>query len=121
MLQAIESLPVRGHSTFLVRPNGRPFDERRFNKAFAGWVKAAGLPEICVPHGLRRSFTSQSAESGCTTKELQAGGGWRTMTEPGKYSEDADRLLLALSAAAKRRAARAKLTNSSAQFVESAN
>jgi integrase len=105
--KAIESLPIRGHSTFLVRSDGRPYDERSFNKDFADWVKAAGLPSICVPHGLRRSFAAQRAESGCSASELQAAGGWKTWKEPQYYSADANRIRLALSAAAKRRAAHA--------------
>jgi integrase len=106
LLQALEACPVSGHSTFLVRSDGRPFDERSFNKAFAGWVKIAGLPTKCVPHGLRRSFAAQRAESGCSASELQAAGGWKTWKEPQHYTADANRLTLALSAAAKQRAAR---------------
>ena len=77
---------------------------------FAKWATAAGLPAHCRLHGLKKGGMRRLAEDGNTTHELMAISGHRTLTEVQRYTDDANRKLLAKSGMAKKRA-QSKNTN----------
>jgi hypothetical protein len=102
LLTAIEACPSPPEAlTFLTNEWGRPFGKKGFNTWFRKQVAAAGLPDICVPHGLRKGGGRIMAESECTSQEIMAVGGWSTLREVERYTKAADRKRLAARAQAK--------------------
>ncbi|UPK05216.1 site-specific integrase [Bradyrhizobium sp. 170] len=75
---------------------------------FAGWVKAAGLPDKCRIHSLKKGGMRRGAEARLTTRELMAKSGHKSYAEVQRYTDAADQLLLADSGAKKEREAREK-------------
>jgi integrase len=98
---AIAACPSGGHLTFLTTERGAPVSEREFNRAFRAAVKAAGLPETCVPHGLRKACARRLAEQGCTSPQIAAITGHRTLKEVERYIFAYDRKRAAKDAMAK--------------------
>jgi hypothetical protein len=49
---------------------GKPFAPDGFGNYMADKIEAAGLPERCVTHGLRKAVARRLAESGCTANEI---------------------------------------------------
>jgi hypothetical protein len=61
-------------------------------------IALASLPSRCVAHGLRKAAARRLAEAGCTTKEIAAITGHRTLSEIERYTKAADQKRLALAA-----------------------
>jgi hypothetical protein len=97
---AIDACPSK-HLTYLHTKHGAPRSPMALGDA-------AGLPKQCSIHGLRKGNLRRHADAGATTKELQALGGHKSLSALQPYVDDADKKLLAVSAAAKlkRRATR---------------
>jgi integrase len=107
LIAAINACPSPETSlTFLVNEWGRPFNARTFNEWFAEQVAAAGLPDVCTPHGLRKASSCIMVENGCTAKQLMAKTGHRSLAVAQGYVDKADQPLLAAQAQAKIAAAR---------------
>ena len=70
---------------------------------FAKWATEAGLPAYCRLHGLKKGGMRRLAEAGGTAHELMAISGHRTLSEVQRYTEDANRKLLADTGMAKKR------------------
>jgi integrase len=87
--------------TFLTNEWGRPFSRKSFNSWFRQQVAAAGLPDTCVPHGLRKAACRTMAENDCTPHEIAAVSGHTTLREVERYTKAADRKRLAARAQAK--------------------
>jgi enterobacteria phage integrase len=51
---------------------GDPFASNGFGNFMADKIAAAGLPERCVTHGLRRAAARRLAEAGCSANEIMA-------------------------------------------------
>ena len=99
---AIEACPSSPESlTFLTNEWGRPFSKKSFNAWFRKQVAAAGLPDTCVPHGLRKASCVTMAESDCTPHEIMSVSGHRTLKEVERYTRGADHKRLAARAQAK--------------------
>jgi enterobacteria phage integrase len=64
-------------------------------------IAAAGLPDRCVLHGLRKAAARRLAEAGCTEKEIAAVTGHTTLKEVARYTRAADQKRLAAGAVAK--------------------
>jgi len=64
-------------------------------------IAAAGLPDRCVLHGLRKAAARRLAEAGCTEKEIAAVTGHTTLKEVARYTRAADQNRLAAGAVAK--------------------
>src|SRR5262249_15980621 len=63
---AIDACPSPPASlTFLTNAWGRPFTKKGFGDWFREQVAATGLPDTCVPHGLRKAACRIMAESDC--------------------------------------------------------
>jgi integrase len=52
-------------------------------------IAKAGLPDHCVLHGLRKAATRRLAEAGCTTLQIMAVTGHKTLAEVERYTEAA--------------------------------
>jgi hypothetical protein len=79
LLAAIEACPSAPESlTFLTNEWGQPFSKKGFNDWFRKQVAAAGLPDTCVPHGLRKAGCRIMAESDCTAHEIMSVSGHST-------------------------------------------
>ena len=102
LLAAIEACPSPPQSlTFLTNEWGRPFSKRHFNNWFRKQVAAAGLPDTCVPHGLRKAGCVAMAEADCTPHEIMSVSGHASLKEVQRYTQAADRKRLAARAQAK--------------------
>ena len=60
---------------------GKEFSEKGFSNFMADTIGEAGLPERCVTHGLRKAAARRLAETGCSSKEIAAITGHRTLAE----------------------------------------
>jgi integrase len=97
-LRAVLDATPREHLTFLVTATGRPYGGNAFSEQFRKWCDAAGLPQRCKPHGLRKAACRRLAEAGCSTKEIMAISGHATMKEIVRYTDAADQARLARNA-----------------------
>lgn len=57
---------------FLLRKNGRPYNDDLFGRHFAKWAAEAGLPDCCRAHGIRKAFGKRAAMDGATPYEIGA-------------------------------------------------
>ncbi len=81
--------------------NGRAMTSRRLSNLMADAIDAAGLPDECVAHGLRKAALRRLAEGAATGKQMQAVSGHRTLAELDRYTAAADQRRLAKGAMAK--------------------
>jgi integrase len=122
LIAAIEACPSAPEAlTFLVNERGRPFTDSRFNKWFRERVAKAGLPDICVPHGLRKASSCDMVNSGCTAKQFMAKTGHRSLAVAQGYVDKADQPLLAAQAQDKIAAARKLAAEASDKAAEASN
>src|SRR6516164_5742255 len=109
LVAAIAVCPSSPESlTFLVNEWGRPFSRKRFNTWFRKQVAAAGLPDSCVPHGLRKGGCRIMAESECSAHEIKSVSGHRTLKEVERYTSAVNNKNLAAAAHKKVAQAQAK-------------
>jgi integrase len=78
--------------------HGRPIGRQTLTRIIRLAAKAAGLPQRCVPHGLRKAALRRLAEHGSTTKEIAAVSGHRTLAEVERYTKRADQARLSQAA-----------------------
>jgi integrase len=83
----------------ITNARGRPL--RGLTTLIERAVQRAGLPTLCVAHGLRKAALRRIAEHGGTTKEIAAVSGHRSLHEIERYTARADQVRLAQSAFAK--------------------
>lgn len=88
----------RSHMTIINTEHGRPFTVDGFSQWMRDAIRAAGLPLDCQPHGLRKAAGRRMAEAGCTSREIMAVLGHRTLAEAERYTRDADQVRLASTA-----------------------
>jgi len=89
-IQAID----HSNLTFIVTSYGQPFSNAGFGNWFRSQCDKAGL-KGCSAHGLRKAATRRVIEAGKTIKQAGALTGHRTLSEIARYSDRADRALLA--------------------------
>ena len=56
----------RKHVVMLTTAFNKPFTNAGYGNMMAGAIAAAGLPDRCVLHGLRKAAARRLAEAGCT-------------------------------------------------------
>jgi len=100
-LQTVFDATPSEHLTFLVTTTGKPYGGNAFTEQFRNWCDAAGLPQRCKPHGLRKAACRRLAEAGCSANEIMAISGHATMKELVRYTAAADQARLARNAMAK--------------------
>lgn len=99
LVRAIKAGPSNG--VYIIgSENGQPMSDGALTQFMLRAIKKAGLPEICVPHGLRKANQRLLAENNATTKQMQAVSGHRTLKETERYSEAANQASLAVAAIA---------------------
>jgi enterobacteria phage integrase len=99
LVRAIKAGPSNG--IYIIGDvNGEPMTEGALTQFMLRAIKKAKLPDICVPHGLRKANQRLLAERGATTKQMQAVSGHKTLKETERYSEAANQAALAASAIA---------------------
>jgi len=109
-LAAIIAATPIGHLTLLTTNTGKSYGGNDFTDQFRAWCDAAGLPTHCVFHGLRKAALTRLADAGCTTHELAAISGHKTLAEVERYTKGADQARLA-------RAAMGRMANESVKPV----
>jgi integrase len=100
-LQTVLDATPSEHLTFLVTATGKPYGGNAFSEQFRNWCDAAGLPQRCKPHGLRKAACRRLAEAGCSANEIMSHSGHGTMKELIRYTKAADQARLARNALAK--------------------
>jgi len=78
--------------TMLTTSEGKAFDPVYAGAWFADAIEAAGLPDDCVLHGLRKTAARMLAEAGCTEREIMAITGHVTSRMVSKYVKDASQI-----------------------------
>ena len=76
----------------------KPFTSKGFSNYMAARIAAAGLPDRCVTHGLRKAAARRLAEAGCSANEIAAVTGHATLEEVARYTKAAEQKRLAQSA-----------------------
>jgi integrase len=99
LLRAIKAGPSNG-IYIIGSESGQPMTDTALTNMMLRAIKKAGLPERCVPHGLRKANQRLLAEGGATTKQMQAISGHRSLKETERYSERANQAALAVAAIA---------------------
>ena len=97
LARIIAATPV-GHLTLLVTQTGKSYGGNDFTDQFRAWCDAAGLPQHCVFHGLRKAACTRLADAGCGAHEIAAISGHKTLSEVQRYTSAADQARLARSA-----------------------
>lgn len=100
-LRAILDATPRNHVAILVTEYGRAFTVAGYGAWINGAIRAAGLPEQCVAHGLRKAAARRLAEAGCSTLEIMSITGHKTLGEVERYTRAASQRRLAREAIAK--------------------
>src|SRR3984957_13048636 len=77
---ALQAWP-RKHVVMLTTAYNKPFSTAGYGNMMADAIAAAGLPDRCVLHGLRKAAARRLAEAGCTEKEIAAVTGHTTLKE----------------------------------------
>jgi integrase len=98
---AIDAMGPIKHLTYLHTLRGTPRSHKALGGDFRKWCDAAGLPKHCSIHGLRKGGARRFAEAGATAREIMAITGHRTLAEAQRYTDTADKALLARQAISK--------------------
>jgi integrase len=96
-LSAVLASIPRTNLTFLVTEYGAPFTAGGFGNWFRDQCNAAGLPQ-CTFHGLRKAAATRLADAGCTTHEIAAVTGHKSLREVERSTKAANQLRLAQQA-----------------------
>jgi integrase len=83
--------------TFLTTSQGRPFTSAGFGNWFRDRCNEAGLPQ-CSAHGLRKAAATRLANAGCSSDQIRAITGHRSLSEVAHYTRSADQQRLARQA-----------------------
>jgi integrase/recombinase XerD len=93
LAEIISASPIND-LTFLITEYGKPFTTKGFGNKFRDYCNQAGLPN-CTAHGLRKAAATWLAECGATTHEIMAITGHRSVREVQRYTDAANKVLLA--------------------------
>src|SRR5215467_5815692 len=96
LVQALTAA-ARTNLTFLVTERGAPFTAAGFGNWFRDRCNEAGLPQ-CSAHGLRKLAATRMANAGCSTDQIKAITGHKSLSEVARYTKAADQARLARQA-----------------------
>lgn len=85
---AIGNMP-RKNLTFVLTEAGAPFTAAGFGNWFRDRCNEAGLRH-CSAHGLGKACATRLANAGCTTEQIKAITGHKTLSEVARYTKAAD-------------------------------
>ena len=94
-LSHLLSMAERDEEAILTTTYGKPFTVKGFGKMISDAIREAGLPRRCVAHGLRKAAARRLAEAGCSTSEIMAITGHKTLAEVERYTRAAEQERLA--------------------------
>lgn len=100
LLHVLASWP-RAEGAIVPTAWGRPFSVKGLGNKMADAIEAAGLPTVCVTHGLRKAAARRLAEAGCTAHEIASITGHRSLAEVERYTRAVAQRLLADAANSK--------------------
>lgn len=100
-LQAALDVAPRDHISILTTQAGAPFAVAGYGNWFRDVTRKAGLPDRCAAHGLRKAAARRLAECGCSSPEIGAVTGHKTLREIERYIAAASQSKLATAAVAK--------------------
>jgi len=89
-----------GTTIFLTHSGGKPYTKESFGNWFAEQCQAAGLPDECRAHGLRKHGATKLAERGATEFHIMAFLAHKSTNEALRYVRAAQRKKLAADAMA---------------------
>lgn len=84
-----------GQLIFIATQHGDPYTARGFGNWFTDSAIAAGLEKGRTAHGLRKSAARRLAEAGCTSHQIAAITGHKTLKEVERYTRAAAQKALA--------------------------
>jgi integrase len=93
---ALASVP-RTNLQFLMTEKGAPFTSAGFGNWFRDQCNLASLPH-CSAHGLRKAAATRLANAGCSSDQIRAITGHRSLSEVAHYTRAADQRRLAREA-----------------------
>lgn len=93
---ALASVP-RTNLTFLMTEKGAPFTPAGFGNWFREQCNLAKLPH-CSAHGLRKAAATRLANAGCSSDQIKAITGHRSLAEVAHYTRAVDQQRLARQA-----------------------
>jgi integrase len=96
-LKAILAATERRGLLFLTTERGTPFSAHGFSNWFKQQCRFAGLPRRTA-HGLRKSAATRLANAGCSSDQIKAITGHKTLAEVAHYTQAADQERLARQA-----------------------
>jgi integrase len=91
----------RRHVVILATAYGKAPTAAGFGNYMAEAIDAAALPQECVLHGIRKAAARRLAEAGCTSKQIMAITGHKSLQEVERYTREAEQELGAAAAIAK--------------------
>jgi len=94
-LQSVIDATPCGDLSFLATGFGKPYTANGFGNTFKRWCAAAGVPDNCSTHGLRKVGAAIAAKNGATDHQLMAIFGWLTSKEAQRYTRAANRKRMA--------------------------
>lgn len=97
---ALDAWP-RSHLAIIANEHGAGTSVHGFGNFMGEAITRAGLPARCVLHGLRKAAARRLAEAGCSTLQIMAITGHKTMSEVERYTEAAQQLPRAKDAIAR--------------------
>jgi len=100
---AREKVPTDIHQHILLNGIHRKFAPTTLSRWMADNFDAAGLPDRCVSHGLRKAAARRLAEAGCTPHEIMTVTGHKTLSEVQRYCDAAQQAILQKGVARKMR------------------
>lgn len=91
----------RNHLLILTTQYGAQLTDGGYGNWFRDACRAAGLPQRCSSHGLRKAAAARLAEAGCSTREIMAVTGHQSLAEVERYTRGAEQKRMAKSAIAR--------------------
>lgn len=102
---AIKAGPAKGLS-LIGDVKGKPIKRPMLTLIIQDAARAAGLPDECKAHGLRKALMRRLAERGTSSKEIAAMSGHKSLKEIERYTAAADQGRMARQAMSNLRAVR---------------
>jgi integrase len=116
VMQALAVVP-RTNLTFVLTERGAPFTAAGFGNWFRDRCNEAGLPQ-CSAHGLRKLAATRMANAGCSTDQIKAVTGHKSLSEVVRYTKAADQARLARQAMSMVRADREQKLSSNRTLLD---
>jgi integrase len=88
---ALAATPPSDHLTFLVAGGGLPLTPEQLGAKFRQWATAAGLPQRCTLHGLRKARSAQLAAAGASAHQIMSITGHKSLAEVQRYADKFNR------------------------------